>query len=215
VEIQARAWDSIADHRNNFAHVGMRPADVRLAGMPGLLADLITRCEALLQDQAAWQIAHAGHGGTLLVTPLGHSPGVLFTALKGLRPARTLVLTSTDAKERLPEAVARAGADIATVKDLVAHDPFKGYAEASRLVTEAHPFLMEAREVVLNVTGGTTVLQYVAERLAREATRLGVPVRRVALVDRRSPEEQKADPYVLGELLDLDADDARLDDASG
>jgi hypothetical protein len=64
--------------------------------------------------------------------------------------------------------------------------------------------LLEASEVIVNLTGGTTALQYLAERLADEALRLGTTVCRVAVMDRRSREEQQRDPFQLGEIAWLD-----------
>jgi hypothetical protein len=63
---------------------------------------------------------------------------------------------------------------------------------------------MAARCVVVNVTGGTTALQYLAERIGRDAERLGVPVRRIALVDRRPYEQQQAEPFACGDLMALE-----------
>jgi hypothetical protein len=57
-------------------------------------------------------------------------------------------------------------------------------------------------------------MQYVVERIGAEAARLGVPVQRVALVDRRTPEEQRANPYVLGVLVRLEDEPLPADDES-
>lgn len=52
--------------------------------------------------------------------------------------------------------------------------------------------LVEAGNVIINLTGGTTVKRYVVERIGEAARRLGCQVRRIALIDRRPAEEQRA-----------------------
>jgi hypothetical protein len=64
--------------------------------------------------------------------------------------------------------------------------------------------LTGAREVVVNLTGGTTAMQAAVERIAGESRRLGIPVRRIALVDRRPFDLQRSDLYVAAEVLELD-----------
>jgi len=58
--------------------------------------------------------------------------------------------------------------------------------------------------MVLNITGGTTAMQYIVQQIAALAAELGRPVRRAALVDRRLPQEQRDEPFVPGELIWLD-----------
>ncbi len=65
-----------------------------------------------------------------------------------------------------------------------------------------------SKEVIANLTGGTTALQWAVEEAARRVERLGVRVRRVAVVDRRSRAQQSEEPYVIGELLPLDRNGA-------
>ena len=55
------------------------------------------------------------------------------------------------------------------------------------------------------MTGGTTLMGLVIQRLAEEAQRLYRPVRRFALIDRRTPAEQDSEPFVQGEHHWLDA----------
>jgi hypothetical protein len=50
-------------------------------------------------------------------------------------------------------------------------------------------------------------MQYLAERVAGEAIRLGVPCQRIALIDRREPEEQRREPYVAGDVIPLSGDE--------
>jgi hypothetical protein len=65
--------------------------------------------------------------------------------------------------------------------------------------------LGDAGSVIVNLTGGTTALQHAVTRVGEESAELGRPTRRCALVDRRSREEQVANPWVAGEVVWLDA----------
>lgn len=51
-------------------------------------------------------------------------------------------------------------------------------------------------------------MQYVVERIGREAVRLGVTVQRIALIDPRPCADQQANPYVAGDLMVLDENEA-------
>ena len=62
-----------------------------------------------------------------------------------------------------------------------------------------------AEEVLVNVTGGTTLMGLAAEALANAARDLARPaVRRFGPADRRPPAEPDADPYRVGEPFWLD-----------
>lgn len=71
-------------------------------------------------------------------------------------------------------------------------------AHSARLTIEA------LAEVVVSVTGGTTAMARVAERLGEDALGLGAPVRRIALIDRRPAAEKRREPYMLSDVVDLD-----------
>jgi len=47
----------------------------------------------------------------ILITPLGTSPGVLYTLIKRLNPDRVIVITSKKGEENLPEICKRSGFD--------------------------------------------------------------------------------------------------------
>jgi hypothetical protein len=83
-------------------------------------------------------------------------------------------------------------------------DPFAGVEELGRRIEEATPHLRRAGEVLVNVTGGTTLMGVLVERIAGKARRLKRPVHRFALVDRRPPDAQAADPYQAGDVCWLD-----------
>ncbi|SRR5579885_2064502 len=154
-----------------------------------------------------------GGAGRLLVTPLGLSPGVVYSAVRLTRPATLLVVTSASAEVQLAEALERANAQARTVVRVMA-DPHAGFREFGALLdAEVQEAIRASDEVLVNITGGTTVMQYVVQRIAETAQSLGAPTRRFALVDRRPVEAQRANPYVLGEIVWLD--DEETTDATG
>jgi hypothetical protein len=90
-------------------------------------------------------------------------------------------------------------------------DPYAGKDERKRIMTEARQELAAADEVLVNITGGTTLMGVVAEDLAQEAHRWARPVRRFALIDKRPPEQQKQEPFVEGDILWLDEEERDAD----
>jgi len=124
-------------------------------------------------------------------------------------------VTSAKGRERLEEALQGAEKSALPCRVIEMADPHQGFLELERHLDDSLlRWLAAAGEVVANLTGGTTAMQYVVERLAERARRLGVPVRRVALIDRRPPEQQRADPYVLAELIELDQPLEACDDSA-
>lgn len=210
-----KLWERISTRRNRFAHAGFSKPDNRPG--PDITADaavvekILEQCEALLQDESAWSTERPDAEGQLLVTALGTAPGVLYTALRHLRPAAALVVTSAEGGAGIAEACDRAGWPAGRVERYEVADAFACFEETDQVRRWARPHLLVAAEVLVNHTGGTTGMQYLVERLAAEALRLGVPVRHYALIDRRDGEAQRLEPYHEGELVALGAD-GRADD---
>ena len=151
------------------------------------------------------------NGGRVLVSPIGQSSGVLFSAVKayqanenGEGPTLCLIICSGETKGLIAEALQQAGygGEVATLllKDAWAFEK----KEFKRLVKKAQQHLIGADEVAVNVTGGTTVMGLLADRLASEARRFARPTRRFGLIDRRARTEQSTDPYQAGEAFWLD-----------
>lgn len=140
-----------------------------------------------------------------LVTPLGLSPGLLFSAVRLIRPEQVVIVTSRQGAELAPGALAQAGYEGPWHMVEMA-DPHAGFAEVPRVLDEVRWHVAGRRPgapVVVNYTGGTTAIQYAVGRVAEDLQAAGHPVRRVAIVDRRPPEVQRADPYRVGEVVDL------------
>lgn len=221
-------WQFLADIRNGLYHHGFKENNALLDG--GKLNKIQERWVEIknsLSDAEKWRLDLApeksdspdgwapaggqpfeerppgGKGGTLLVTPLGLSKGQLYSALYHIRPGRLFVISSPDAAASLDEITKKSGWRGDMMVRLM-QDPHAGFNEMESFSKEIITAVIQADKVVVNITGGTTAMQHIMQQIAALAPELGRPVRRAALVDRRSPQEQRDEPYVPGELIWLD-----------
>jgi len=205
-----RAWKDIADARDRFAHAGMRKEDVD-AGI-----DVMRYVETCLDVRSEVEAlaAAAPAPRRLLLTGLGMSPGAVATALACAEPDAVLVVTSAEAESGLEAALERSGKRGMESRVLRLDDAYRDFDAAGRFAADRQLLLSfaAAGELVANLTGGTSAMQFVVEKLAASAARMGVPVRRCLLIDRRTPEEQRADPWARGELVWLD--DGKTDEGT-
>ena len=195
-------WQSVTDLRNNLAHVGMRKQPA--SGDGGKVSELLEACRKLVDRPSPGVITLPTCTGSILVSGLGLTPGALYSALRHIDCARLVVVTSRQGVERLHELLQQSGKPDQAHSVVTMEDPFTGFSEVRAKVREAAAVLRGADEVVINLTGGTTAIQYCVEAIAREAGALRIPTRRVAMVDRRSPEDQRRNPWVLGELVPVE-----------
>ena len=136
-----------------------------------------------------------------VLSPLGTSKGALFTVLKHFNPRVLVVMTSKLGAKNLPEILQKAGFS-GEHQVILVNDPFTGVDEVDKVVTEAEKCLQDIQKVVINLTGGTSLLGYMVERV-RDRVRYGRQIDSVLAVDRRSYKEQEKNPYVVGEILKL------------
>lgn len=145
---------------------------------------------------------------TVLFSPLGLAYGTLYSAILLVRPQRVVVVTSPQAAVHLHSAL-DAARFYHSKFDFEAHilnDPLSGFEEARRLARRLAA-RAESQNVV-NLTGGTTVLQDCVRSIADILRREIAPdearnVREVAVVDRRSAADQSRSPLVVGELVEV------------
>ena len=206
-------WRELCELRNAYHHHGMRPQV--LVGNPQIdkkhrrIRDF---WEGTLRSCPEFSLALGqSPGDQVLVSPVGLRPGVLFSALQACRrdgeidkPTICLVICSRETEVLIAEALQRAG-HAGEVEPLLLEDPYGGRLEIERLVKEARRHFIGAGEVLVNVTGGTTLMGLAAEELADAARKLACPVRRFGLIDRRPPERQDVDPFQTGEPFWLDS----------
>ena len=208
-------WEDLAETRNAYAHHGMRGDDLIRGGNVAATRERVLRFwKETFRTCPSVDLSLGGSSrGRVLVSPIGLRPGVLFSALQACRgygdrsgPARFLVICSPDTKEMIAQALQRAGYS-GEAGPLLLEDAFGGGSAAiRRLAPAARAHFIGATEVLVNVTGGTTLMGLAAEELAAAARALACSVRRFGLIDRRPPEQQDADPYQAGEPFWLDAE---------
>lgn len=201
----ARCWDSITQHRNELHHHGMKKEVVKIDSSVSELKDVWQTMKEKLHDDEFWDPEFGGGSGRLLITPLGLSPGLLFTALKTAIPPPDvcLVLTSKEGERNLEEVLGKTGYT-GEIRTILMTNPQDGFEEVPSITKECDELLVKADEIVCNVTGGTTAMQWAISSFFERAKKLSRDVRRVAMVDRRSHEEQKKNPYMKGEMVELD-----------
>jgi hypothetical protein len=80
-------------------------------------------------------------------------------------------------------------------------DPYTGIDAFSSLVQAASTWLFDADEIHGNLTGGTTLMGVLVSRLVQRAEReYQRRVREFVLIDKRLPEQQRQDPWQLGDI---------------
>jgi len=187
----ARLWKCLSEVRNALMHNGMRPQSV---------LELDAKAAELKREWGEWLLPSTsapfhvslqpnGRSGTLLVTPLGKSPDVLGAALDESRPRadRLLVVTSRECAAAISDQVAgRLASD--AVECLFFDDPTGGITELEEVERSAERLVARAERVRVNLTGGTTLLGLAVERIARQAERLALPLRRFVLLQRAGEE---------------------------
>lgn len=220
----ASLWELVTDVRNAYAHQGMRPEDLKDSTLQHKLEKAQQAWQSWMdqlprvEEGAAVLALNRPEAPVWLVSPLGITPGVIYSAIGAVRqrthaaPGACLVFTSKDGEALLKDAFAAADFT-GEHKVLCFQDPFGGWAEMEPLVREAVRELERARQVFVNVTGGTTLMGLTVERVASALRRLGVPVQQFALVDRRPAEQQKRDPWQQGEVIWLDEQQGDANDA--
>lgn len=206
---QAKRWDTLKELRNALQHNGMRSEAV-----PRKVAQKLR--EAWLDKDTPESCiglpTFGGNAGTLLICPLGNTSGVLFSALSHVRPARCLALCSHQSEDSIQEAVTRADWN-GELLALVIQDPYRGIHEFKDLLAQAKVWLFQADQIEANLTGGTSLMGVLVNRLLEHAGRTyRRPKRRFVLIDQRPYDEQKADPWVKGDIHYIDQD---FDQAGG
>lgn len=198
-----RFWKELSELRNTLHHHGMRQD--ALEKEPAHVDRITAFWQRIRRGELGIPTLGGGEG-TLLISPVGTRPGVLYSALKIAPPARALVLCSRESEPWAEAAVRQAGFD-GPLERIVVGDPHGGFEEISRVCAQAEKSLLGADEIVANLTGGTTLLGLLVQQLVERGSRLSRPTRRFALIDRRSPRDQDTDPWVESEAYWLDQAD--------
>jgi CRISPR-associated DxTHG motif protein len=190
-------WQRCGEIRNALAHNGMRRQFVHELDAQKLKEkwqEFATSAKD--RDQVDLR---PGRQGTVLVSPLGKSPGVLAGALDCCDPSadRLLVVTSQELVDQGQVSQALGGrltADRLTV--LALQDARGGVAELQNLVKQSKAVVAGAERVRVNLTGGTTLIGLAVEQVALAAQRLEIPVRRFVLIEPEHPGERSRHAWV-------------------
>ncbi len=200
----ARLWGALSEARNAFAHAGMQGGEIDLESSQLRRAiDLVLDGWSWLAGAQGVELSTAGPS-PLMVSPLGQLPGALYTALRKCREVeRCVVVCSPESRNHLPTVARALGRSPKAFVELVLEDPLGGADEVDGLVKIAEPHLLDASEVYVHLTGGSTLMGYVCHRIGECAERLDRPVHHFLTLDRRNRTEQERDPFVEGELVEL------------
>lgn len=232
----AEFWHSVCELRNAYMHFGMRPGwvdarkPVQGEGLHRLLEQVRERW-AEYRACPRLALPPDERTGRVLVSAQGLSSGVLTNAIRhAVRPAggdgagldHVIVVCSQESAETVGAAVEQS-AWRGPVSKVLVPDPMDVVA-VTKLVRPGHgkPLLPEHRdvrrllaaadEVLVNLTGGTTAMMLGVQLIAEGASRYQRRVRRFLLADRRSPEEQRRDPWAECEAIWLEERDEDHDD---
>lgn len=201
-------WKTVAERRNAIAHCGFKKEI--LSSTNGNIRETWQEMKNRLLEEQWWDVSRWNvEAGPVLLSPLGLSRGLLYSAIRQVRPVKLFVLTSKEAEGAIPEILERAQWTGAPPNIFTMNDPHTGFGEAEGLKAGVVPSLLVAEKVVANQTGGTTVMQFVIQSICKELEKYDVPLEQIALVDRRPPEQQRKDPYQLGDLIRLDQTESR------
>ena len=206
-------WSTLCGLRNAYHHHGMRPELIgdkefrqKYKHIHGYWRETLRSCPDISLTLGN------SNGRRVLVSPIGRLPGVLLSSLDAYRkirqddPTLCIVVCSGETKSMVTGALNNAGYKGA--HDLLClSDPFGDVKGMRGKVKQMRRHFVGAEEVVVNVTGGTTLMGLATQKLAAEARKLACPVRRFGLIDRRPSKEQHADPYRVGEAFWLDSEE--------
>jgi CRISPR-associated DxTHG motif protein len=199
-------WNQLTDNlRNALHHHAMRVE--ALQEVPASLKNVQKFWNQLKENglKAKDSIDLPPLGGKLLISPQGMRPGVLFSALKAVQPDVCLAICSETSAGSISEAAEKACFK-GHIEQIKLADPHGGFDDIDTVTESARGYLLYANEVVANMTGGTTLMGVVVQRLVEDAQKLGPDrsVKRFALIDRRPHADQENDPFVQGESHWLD-----------
>ncbi len=197
---------SLGDRRNEYAHAGYREKKVEVKTGKEKAQNFLDLCIAQKSNDEFWKLPEKLPGnGNVLITPMGASSGLLFTAVSLVKADSIIVLTSEKFIPKVEEACSKAGLDnMEKVHIITINDAFCGFNEANELYKKMTEYIKNPEEININLTGGTTAMQWAMQTAYEKLLKENPNVRRIAFVDRRPAVEQQSNPYVLGELLDVE-----------
>ncbi len=196
--------DSLRKARNHIAHFGFNDSNnlTDVNTIEQHLRKLIDTDIDELYNEMMKNKQDLEASSYAVVSSLGLTEGALYTILNHYNPNLLIVVTSKEGAKILPNILEKTQfkgeCHVVNVQD-----PYTGKEEIARVSKEVTGYLENTRKVVINLTGGTTLLNYMLLKVGDEA-RHGKTIKTVLAVDKRPYEEQKVNPYVVGEVVELD-----------
>jgi hypothetical protein len=209
-----RLWSRLPDLRNDVDHAGWREGSRSAKTILRQTKECLEILEEYLRYPAKGPLdeenmesenlqSHSENRELkVLISALGMSPGLLYTAIKQVEPDFLLVLTSREAAASLNEILARSGytgrCDV-----IIVADPHTGFDRVPEMLAEVKQCLtgLPRHHLYINLTGGTTCLQYIISHVGKVLPDTCTAATTVAMIDRRPAAEQRANPYVPGEMV--------------
>ncbi|MDI6879693.1 MAG: TIGR02221 family CRISPR-associated protein [Desulfitobacteriaceae bacterium] len=208
----AKLLDGITPYRNDLDHAEYTCENYPANRFKTILEQTLTKFERLINIEIRKSTEKEIESKEekqetftrILLSPLGLSPGLLFSALRQLTPQHALVLSSKDAVGSLRQIVQHADYQ-GVLQEILVHDPFTCFEHVSEVEAPIIRTLSAFSnvEIWVSITGGTTALQYLVQKVASNLKEEGYLIHELAFADRRSAEEQKRVPFVEGEMFIL------------
>lgn len=215
-------WGRLCSLRNAYMHFGMQGQRIdpfkKNDGSDLQKAWKEVRCswQAFKSEPSVASLEVSSEAGRVLVSALGLSPGVLTNAVRTVRavgggdPDCVVVFCSRESGKLVANALTQARWTgqliVRTIEDPFATVDLMRPRKGLQLPDdpELRRVIAGADTVFVNLTGGTTPMGLLAQQVAQAAVALERRLCRFALADRRSPEEQRADPWAECEAVFLD-----------
>ncbi len=197
-------WDQLTDKlRNVLHHHAMRPIAFDPEPKPLEKVKCFWNKLKIEGLKVTGGIELPPLGGRLLISPQGGSPGVLFSALKVANPDTCVVICSDASICSIDDAASAAGFK-GHIEKIKLSDPIGGFTEIDAVAESVEGYLTYADKVIANITGGSTLMGVIVQRLVEDAQKLDCPVERFALIDRRTEAERDKNPFVESDSHLLD-----------
>ena len=206
-------WGKVTEIRNKFAHAFMKTENqINLTKIKENLVEIHENCRYLLNNVQLDVLKTNNLSSKVLITPMGRSLGVLYSALCHFKPDHTIVITSSEVAHKLNEVIREVNSlkknkySSQNFTTIILKDPYTGFDEYKSILDKINnfQFLESVNELVFNFTGGTTAMQFIIQSLAQKLSSKAVIVSCKALIDKRATVEQQNDPFVLSQVFDLD-----------
>lgn len=215
LKVFAEKLRRLIDYRNDLGHLSFRTDHLPPKAFHRFYEEEIKSRELFrfLENEQLWDELRKCHeqqtvkqepNYTVLITPLGLSKGLLYSAIVHNKPQVVWLLTSKESVEQVndvcQQADFRGNMHVAIMEDpYTDFNRWKTYMD--RFADMIEKYNDRGIQFVVNLTGGTTAMQYVVQQIAAKLEEKGERVQYVAQVDRRAVAEQQANPYVLGEQI--------------